>query len=490
MSKKVLIVVHINTFFVELFRVAKLLRSSRKFNPIVMFPYRYPTDPKDIALCIQSRIPCIDENGERIIDAGPVKPIAETPSALSRNTITRLTYLQFLKAIYQRLISLFARSSVFKMIQEFRCFQEKKRFVKKILREQDPALVLLGGDMVGYDTSVYIQVAHQENIPVIIVPSSMSNGLEQAEAYYYHPEFNLQKWINRLAARLFPKWVFAHRGRRLLRVPGERVFVMECLGLSPPLPWIFNSGFADAIAIESERMRKYYLDCGIPDNQMKVTGSLADDVMVDILKRRQSLRKKFCLEYGLDPEKPILVSALPGDSLYMYGGRPQSDFKTYPELVKYWIQSIAKVKNYNVIVCLHPSVNIKDFQYIEDWGVKIAKSGTAEIVPLSDLYVASVSSTIRWAIACGIPVINYDVYRYHYTDYVDLKGVIAVEKKKDFEFVLNKITQDTRFYKQKKEEQELSASQWGLFDGKVGKRIQELFDSMLQIYSKENGRSD
>ncbi len=34
------------------------------------------------------------------------------------------------------------------------------------------------------------------------------------------------------------------------------------------------------------------------------------------------------------------------------------------------------------------------------------------LVPLCSLYVASVSATIRWAIACGKPVVNYDVYRF------------------------------------------------------------------------------
>ena len=268
-----------------------------------------------------------------------------------------------------------------------------------------------------------------------------------------------------------------------MRVPGERVLVMESLGLAPPLPWIFNSGFADVIAIESECMKQYYLDCGVSERQLKLIGSLADDVMIDILRQKRQKRADLCLELRLNDKKPILLSSLPPDFLYMKGGRPESDFSTYPELVEFWVKSIAKVKNFNVIVCLHPSVRYENFQYIEDWGVRIARRGTAEMVPLSDVYVANVSSTIRWAIACGIPVINYDVYRYHYTDYLDVKGVIAVEEKADFEFVLNKITKDANFYEQKILEQKHSASHWGMFDGKVGERLHQLFDAMADRYS-------
>ena len=59
--------------------------------------------------------------------------------------------------------------------------------------------------------------------------------------------------------------------------------------------------------------------------------------------------------------------------------------------------------------------------------MRIAARKTSELVPLCDLYVASVSSTIRWAIACGKPVVNYDVYRYRYTDFISLDGVLIID---------------------------------------------------------------
>ena len=219
----------------------------------------------------------------------------------------------------------------------------------------------------------------------MIVPSTMSNGLEEAEAYFHNSDHHLKGWANRLAAKLYPRWVFEHRGRKLLRLPGERVLLMEYFGLAPPLPWIFNSGYADAIAVESERMKKYYLDCGLPENQLKLVGSLADDAMVNIYKCREHNRAEMCSELGLRDNKPILLSALPPDFLYMPGGRPECDFKTYPELVSFWVQSIASAKDYNVLVCLHPSDKYEKFQYIEKWGVKIARRNTAELVPLCDI---------------------------------------------------------------------------------------------------------
>ncbi len=482
-EKPILIVVHSNTFFVELFRLAKCLQSSGKYDPVVMFAYQYPTHREDAERCAQVQIQCLDVNGVQLTEDGPSVSSAVMDLPLQKSIILFAVMFEHVRIVVRKILVFLQKLSLINLIYEYKSFRNRFSSVKSVINKQKPCLLVLGGDMVGYDTSVYIDVAHQKNIPVIILPSTMSNGLEQAEVYFHDPNYNFDRWVNRIAANLYPKWVRIHRGRRLLRVPGERVLVMEYLGLGPPLPWIFNSGFADAIVVESKQMKRYYLECGIPEGQLKLIGSLADDVMTDILRRKEQMSADLCLELGLKADKRILLTALPPDFLYVKGGRPESDFKTYRELVEFWVRSIAKTEDFNIIVCLHPSVRPEDFQYIEEWGVKIAKRGTAELVPLCDLYVASVSSTIRWAIACGIPVINYDVYRYRYTDYLDVKGVVAVDSKTDFQFVLNQMTNDDSFYAQQRLLQQRSADEWGIFDGKVGERLEGLLASMIESYA-------
>ena len=83
-------------------------------------------------------------------------------------------------------------------------------------------------------------------------------------------------------------------------------------------------------------------------------------------------------------------------------------------------------------------------RHIETANVRIAARRTSELVPLCDLYVASVSSTIRWAIACGKPVINYDVYRYRYTDFLNLEGVLVIEEQNEFREIVQRLDQRAR----------------------------------------------
>jgi hypothetical protein len=148
--------------------------------------------------------------------------------------------------------------------------------------------------------------------------------------------------------------------------------------------------------------------------------------------------------------------------------------------VKFWIGAIASVQRYHRVICLHPSVSYDEFRHLEQAGVRIARRPTAELIPLCDLYVASVSSTIRWAIACGVPVVNYDVYRYRYTDFLAVPGVLRCEEQAEYVELLQRFDRDRDFERSMREQQASVAARWGRVDGKAGDRMLALFERMAQ----------
>jgi hypothetical protein len=237
--------------------------------------------------------------------------------------------------------------------------------------------------------------------------------------------------------------------------------------------------------VESEEMVRFYTTAGLPREQLVNTGSLTDDLLAAAAQDAPARKAALCRELGLPAERPMLLSALPPDVLYTFGGRPQCDFKTYPELVEFWVRSLAALQGWNIVILLHPSVSCEDMRYLEDWGVKIARQPTAEVVPLCDLYVTSVSSTIRWAIACGKPVVNYDIYRFYYEGFMHVKGVLYTEEQAGFQELLHRLTTDSSFLQQTAAAQAQAAPDWGFLDGRSGQRMLELLDSLIEKYHQE-----
>ena len=342
---------------------------------------------------------------------------------------------------------------------------------RELIWANRPDVIVLGGNNPGYTTAGLIEGAHREGVPAVLVPSTMSNGLEEAEVYAGDPRYYVTSAPAKVMSSLFPQWAIRHNGLDLLRCPPARALAMEALNIAPPQPWAFNSGFADAIAAESNAMIDYAAAAGLPRESMTLTGSPSDDAMAAIRKDAARLRHELYAELGLPAGRPMLLTALPPDFLYVTGRRPQCDFQQYDVLVKFWIDTLANQDAFNVVVALHPSVKVQSMRHIESTNVRIASRRTADLIPLADLYVACVSSTIRWAIASGKPVINYDVYRYRYTDFVGVGGVAATEEQSEFRALVQRLTGDPGALAELRQSEGAEAPRWGLLDGRCSERI-------------------
>ncbi|MGC3972591.1 MAG: hypothetical protein QM775_36180 [Pirellulales bacterium] len=220
--RRVLVAIHSNTFFIELFRAAKLVQACPDFELEVLFAWPYPTQARDVSACRGEGIVCLGEDGCEIPE--PTTTDTAQPSKGSATTVARprlsIPYRAWLKILTLKNRSLrglhdalppgvrawLRRCKIFwaKSQPEFLDWHVRRgEFAEKVLRDRQIDLLVLGGDMPGYDTSDFIAAAHRLNIPVALVPSTMSNGIEQAEAYFHNPQFHVKSMENRTAVRKY-----------------------------------------------------------------------------------------------------------------------------------------------------------------------------------------------------------------------------------------------------------------------------------------------
>jgi glycosyltransferase involved in cell wall biosynthesis len=143
------------------------------------------------------------------------------------------------------------------------------------------------------------------------------------------------------------------------------------------------------------------------------------------------------------------------------------------------MQSLSALQAWNVLVRPHPRLTKTETDALRRFGCTITLKDTATLVPKCDLYVTSVSATIRWAIACGKPVVNYDVYQYGYQEYSDAGGVLTLDNKKDFTDTLKRLTADQVYYERIAAAQREASSHWGQLDGNSSKRLMEFFENVI-----------
>ena len=463
----ILLVVIIDTHFVELSRLARLLSSTGKYHPIFWFNYKYPALERDLEVCRK-------ENWEYIPPTEAIETpiITPKPDSIKKNIkkFVKRYLLRFIPSVILRL--LFYRYEI-KSQKDF--LTQLVSQIKSILNLRDFALLVLSEDNIGYFSNVIIRCGKEAGISTVVLPYTICNASEAAEYFYDNPVYWVNSsFINRFIAKKYPLWIYEHRGRKLFRLIPSTIWALESLGYHCQNPWKLNSDNSATIAVENEHMFSYYKDDGVNVERMVQTGAIYDDVLATNSVNADQKKKKLIEELGMTENLPILLCALPPNQFPR-----ECEFADYASLVKFWMESLAAIQGWNVLIRPHPRQTAAEIAALEKFGLKVTTADTASLVPLCDLYLASVSATIRWAIACGKPVINYDVYRMNYKDYAGVGGVLTMDNRDRYLSTLHKLTQDQVFFAEIQKLQIENSRSWGKLDGKSSERIIQLFDNMI-----------
>jgi hypothetical protein len=350
------------------------------------------------------------------------------------------------------------------------------RMIRSLLREHEIDVVIMPEDSPDYGGPMITGAAHAERVPVAVIAALGSAPIEElANIYMYDPELAGGSLAQRIAGRVFPEWRHRHRGKSVLRSPVGRILIQKVMRISAAQPWVYYSGHADAILVDSEEVREFCLAHGLEAKRLQVTGFVEHDGLAADLADRAAARARLDAELGLDSTKPMMLLALVQE--HYISGAPTCDFQKHSDMVEFIVKTVAATK-FEVVVCLHPSMSHDEFRYIEQFGVKLSRWETVKLVPLCDVYIASGSSTINWAVACGKPVINYDVYRYDLRAFAHAPAVTTLQEQSDFVAAIKR-ADNARERASWTERAEAAAPRWGKLDGKAYQRIRSTLSHLV-----------
>lgn len=456
-------------------QVARTLQTSGRLEPVVFFDRNMSNGPfeRDVRACLDEGIECLDDRGVHITPAR----VADVTTARAWPRSLALRALHFATGGSPRLWNGVVEPLV-AFPEDIAHYRERMRFVRGLLEREHIALLVLPGDSVSYDTPAWIKAAHACGVKSAIVPFSTNTPAGVAADLGLLPENDASRWFNRPLARLAPKWTYEAGARRLVRVPGGKALALHALGLDPPQPWVLHSGAADVVVADSAHVRDGFVREGLSAEHIEVVGSLGDDVLARERAHADERREALYRELGLPPGRPMILGSICDYSRYFQLGGPQLGVATSQDLIELWVKTMVEAGGHNVVLSLHPWLRFEDMQHLERFGAKIARRTIEELVPLAELFVVSVSVTVRLAIVCGVPVVNHDILRFRIGDYADAGGVFTVEEPAAFRDAVFRLARDRDFHAQAASAQARASALYGSLDGKSGERLVALFERL------------
>lgn len=351
--------------------------------------------------------------------------------------------------------------------------------VAKFLTELQPDLIVMPELNWGYGHHMFVMWARNSGTPLLVLPYSMAGRQEWVASFQDFKDCQVKGLFRRLLVKAFPEWETVNNGRRLL-LPTRWLISTESSGFSPSIPWVTNSGPDGVVAVDNEFTRLFYSREGVDTSSWYLIGSLAEDQLYRALLKRDVSREKVCARLGLKADLPFILVGLPPDQFSSINGA-MLEFSSYKELTSFIVNSVADVagNTYNVVVALHPRTTRDDVVYLEECGARIADTSIEGILPAAHIYVSVSSATIRWAIACEVPVINFDAYAYGYKDYQDCPGVLDVKNKTEFLELIRTTMRDTQTYKHLVAMQKKDARKLFKIDGRSEARIVQLVGKLV-----------
>lgn len=283
-------------------------------------------------------------------------------------------------------------------------FLGRKFLVERLLDNVKPTVVFCFGDRHIDIEAPTLMAARSRGIKIIIPYGTYSgkSGLLkirqiQGEPKCWRPVSLYRLYAGmRLTSQVHQGYFYQHP---------SVLFALKALGGLSKNPWCIGNGLSDVVCVDNEHTSARYQGEGVPYEKLRVVGDIAYDTLFEKYTCSSQLRKEIVEDYVLDTDKKILVFALPPFAEQGFMG-----WENHWTEIRYLLDQVSRT-NFNIIISLHPRVNADDYSFLEkEFPVRIAKRPLKELLPIANVFAAAGSSTVFWAVLCGIPVVVINFY--------------------------------------------------------------------------------
>jgi hypothetical protein len=369
-----------------------------------------------------------------------------------------------------------ARFGVLRVLWTALAIFKRRGHAKSLIAALRPAALIVFEDRVIDPEMAWLEAAAQCGLPAVMVryaTSSVESDIwTRSGKTSYSLDQGTMAWARRLFAKKHSRHAIAAGQHQYLFFSLWDSIALHFFGMAETHPWIAGGGKVRASALQGkmdyDEAREY---SNFPD-RFHVTGQPTWDAMAMTCER---LREQRSLSATTETSSCVLVCALP-----QWGEHLQMSWSAHMASIERLFEILGTLEC-KVIISLHPKAHQEHYQSLaERHRCSISPRQLSELLPGADIFVASWSSTLRWAAMLGITSINLDWTDQQYTVFSKLPTLLQSRIPADLEATLVPLTQDKSLRDSLGNRLRKESEEFGVMNGNATQAILSLAKSFTR----------
>lgn len=360
------------------------------------------------------------------------------------------------------------------LLRGLRCWKNlfvQRRALRRLLGTIVPRAIFLFDERTPEINMPILREAQAARIRTIVVPYAMAAGEAREYVRIREPLCHVCGTKLSLVRRICPSHLrTTANGVNLLFYPFWDTMAVCLHGFSHVSPWTLGGGLSTILAVFGEYDRLAAEQEGVDPGKIRVTGQPSLDELDEASRTCDQIRRDVAAAYGLSSSERFIVCAVPHQA-----EENLLDENTHAEQTRALFAALSRQKeahDAHVLLSLHPKSDVRNYQSLADEaGLTIVSEPLTRILPLADIMVGTLTSTIRWAAGLAIPVVVIDTLRRGYTIFDHLECVRMVYSADELGAMLEEYFCDAVLRERLKAMAQVQAKQVALIDGKVTARL-------------------
>ncbi len=301
-----------------------------------------------------------------------------------------------------------------------------------IFNKFSPDVILANSDRSSGIEPMFLKIARKKKVRIIIpfyVNYSDMNGCVKTRLN--RPLCTVSK-NSPIITKYFAKkyrypQVIESDKKEILFFEPSKLFFHDKLGTLSDNPWYMGNGLSDVLCIASRVACEEYHARGVCEKKIRIVGDIIYDRLRTNYLRRTEIKKDVIKKYDLNKDRRIIIIALP--QLAQHGFLSE---KEHWNEINYLVRKTTNV-DCSVLLSLHPRMNPENYTFLEkQYNCRILAERLYAVLPIADLFIATYSSTVTWAVLCGINTIVVDFYNLNLIYHDALETVKTIKIREDF----------------------------------------------------------